>query len=407
MSLKNKLARMKSHLNVEEGKEKPKLRPPVQSIPYLDEWENFNTTVYKGTEGFCLIREVKYPLDYKHGLYTFKELTHVIEGWNATDYHHPLSSKGYSTSELFFFDTETTGLSTGAGTTIFLLGYARVERDGVIFRQHVLPDQSGEIAFYESFLQEVNYEALVTYNGKSFDWPMVKTRHTLLREHLPKLPSFGHFDLLHASRRLWKRKLESVKLVNVEKEILNIERHDDIPGFLAPMIYFDYVETKKTEGLMKVMQHNEQDILSLITLYIHLSKHLLQNVDRTSTESYEVARWYEALGEKERAVRQYEEVIGGEDEEAEKALFALGIQAKREKEWEKSRGYFGRIKRTRKLIMQAQIELAKLYEHQFKEIKDATFYAEKAYSYIDETTNERLKQELEKRLKRLREKVAL
>ena len=87
---------------------------------------------------------------------------------------------------------------------------------------------------YESFLKTVDYTTLVTYNGRAFDWPQVKTRHTLVRDHVPKLPSFGHFDLLHASRRMWKNKLESVKLANVEENILGVVRENDIPGYLAP-----------------------------------------------------------------------------------------------------------------------------------------------------------------------------
>src|SRR5699024_4855932 len=221
---------------------------------------------FASDDEYCFIREKRYPLHYQHGKYPFQQLLAAIEGWNDFSGVHPLSAKGFQPDDLFFFDTETTGLGGGVGNTIFILGYARLVDDEIVLRQHFLPEPGLEVPLYQSFLENVDYTTLVTYNGKAFDWPQVKTRHTLIREHVPKLPSFGHFDLYHASRRLWKNELESTKLVTVEKEILSIERENDIPGYLAPMIYFDYVDRKHPEGVLQVLSHNEKDILSLITL---------------------------------------------------------------------------------------------------------------------------------------------
>src|SRR5690606_9275838 len=119
-----------------------------------------------------------------------------------------------------------------------------------------------------------------------------------IREHVPKLPPFGHFDLYHAARRLWKHRLDRLKLSIVEEEILGVKRKDDVPGFLAPMIYFDFVESKRLEGMLKVLEHNEWDILSLVTLYTQISMQLLNEIpNRTVQEVYEVGRWYASLGE--------------------------------------------------------------------------------------------------------------
>ena len=92
----------------------------------------------------------------------------------------------------------------------------------------------------------------------------------------PKLPEFGHFDLYHASRRLWKDKLERVKLSMVETEILGINRKMISHGYLAPMIYFDFVERKNPEILFGILKHNELDVYRLFALYIHISKQILQ-----------------------------------------------------------------------------------------------------------------------------------
>ncbi|MDQ0244175.1 uncharacterized protein YprB with RNaseH-like and TPR domain [Bacillus fengqiuensis] len=415
MSMKNKLRRMKQHLNVEKQvstgdiKEKEEEKQAIGDIPFIKEWSELGAIPYYAGDGYCLIREVIYPLEHKHGIHDFGELHHVVEEWNHTSAKHPLSSAGYKSTDLFFFDTETTGLKGGTGTTIFLLGYARVFDDKVVLRQHFLPEPNGEVAFYESFLESVDYTTLVTYNGKAFDWPQVKTRHTLLREHLPKLPSFGHFDLLHGARRLWKHKLESVKLALVEKEVLQIDRINDVPGFLAPMIYFDYVQSKQPQGIFEVIRHNEHDILSLITLYIHMSKQLLSSLEATAKERFEVARWYEALGDRQTAVKGYESVASTKDSEHLRAKMALALQCKRERDWEKAMEFWKEIvqQATGTVKMEAAIELAKVYEHQVKNLNEAMHYA----SIAEETRINLLtrhdvhERELKKRLERLKRKL--
>ncbi|PNB46269.1 hypothetical protein C1X64_36925, partial [Pseudomonas sp. GW456-E7] len=89
-----------------------------------------------------------------------------------------------------------------------------------------------------------------------------------IRDRLPKLPEFGHFDLLHGARRLWKHKMDRVSLGTVEKEELGIRRQEDTPGYLAPMLYFHFVKAQEPDLLKGVLHHNEMDVLSLISLYI-------------------------------------------------------------------------------------------------------------------------------------------
>ncbi|MCA1320684.1 ribonuclease H-like domain-containing protein [Bacillus tianshenii] len=384
MSLKNKLNRMKNHLQTGKqvvGKIKEESIPPAskrESIPNADEWKAYGALPFHFHEEYCLIREVEYPLHYKHGHYTLGELLPVMEKWQKDNIGHPLSAQGHQCKDLFFFDTETTGLSGGAGTTIFLLGYARVHDDKVVVRQHLLPAPGNEVALYQSFLQEVDYSTLVTYNGKAFDWPQVKTRHTLVREHVPKLPSFGHFDLLHAARRLWKDTMESVRLANVEKEILGIKRENDIPGFLAPMIYFDFVKTHEMEGIKGVLKHNEWDVLTLITLYIHLSKILQADSDtRNEKEEFEVGRWFDSLGEKKVAARIYENIV----EQSFGASYKLGLIKKREARYDEAKELFlqsfSHSDNPKK--EEAAIELSMIFEHKEKDYPAALFYAELAF----------------------------
>ena len=424
MSLSSKLQRMKSHLiRKEEGIRLDQNTQQDQTeakeegdIPYLEQWQAAGAEPYFFDHQYCLIRRSFYSLDHRHGKYCFRELMEAVQCWNRWDGDHPLSAKGLSHDQLFFFDTETTGLGHGAGNTIFLLGHARVLDHQVEVVQHILPEPGNEIPFYQSFLENVDYQKLVTYNGKAFDWPQVKTQHTLIREHVPKLPEFGHFDLFHAARRMWKEELESVKLSNVEKHVLGIDRKEDIPGYLAPMIYFDFVERKKPDGMLEILKHNENDILSLISLYIHLTYQILGLVDQSEQEKYQVAKWFYYIGENKKATESLEDLVknGAANKNIDfRAKQLLAKEYKKEKQYEKAvalwletaeKGPFA-------LKMEAFIELSKYYEHKEKNLEAAYSFAEKALDHYKRwhgsTGKEQKEQkDLYKRLERLRRKLS-
>ncbi|MCM2531863.1 ribonuclease H-like domain-containing protein [Neobacillus pocheonensis] len=415
MSLKNKLNRLKPHLSI--GVSEEKITKFAESaaieVPFLDSWGKVNVFPYVLDQNYCLIREVSYPLSQQHGHYRFSDFLTAVKLWDTGQISHPLSAKGHHPEELFFFDTETTGLGGGVGNTIFLLGYASVIGDQLILRQHILPNPGAEVPLYQSFLEKVNYKTLVTYNGKSFDCPQVKTRHTLVREHVPKLPAFGHFDLFHAARRLWKHKLERLKLAIVEKEVLGVERVDDIPGFLAPMIYFDFIESKQPNGMIGILKHNEIDILSLVTLYTHLTFQLCgMDMKQTRKESYEVGRWYAALGEKLEAENVLTKLVEGNDFTSFQAKLTLAYQHKKEKEWEYARSLFVDVVDSgdQRMMLEACIELAKIHEHRLKDIKIAIDYCQKAMEIVNHSNNlsnlalQSVVDQLESRFKRLTRK---
>ncbi|WP_428908893.1 ribonuclease H-like domain-containing protein [Niallia sp. Krafla_26] len=406
MSLKNKLNRLKPYLNQEKEIKKDCNLNPEKEIPYLDIWKGSGVTPYYVDQDYCLVREVVYPLDSYHGKYRFRDFLHAVEKWNNSELKHPLSASGYGVEDLFFFDTETTGLGGGTGNVIFLLGHASVKGESIVLKQHILPNPGAEVPLYKSFLESIDYTSMVTYNGKAFDWPQVKTRHTLVREHVPKLPEYGHFDLYHAARRIWKHRLDKVKLSVVEKEILDFERKEDIPGFLAPMIYFDFIEQKNPEGMLGVIKHNEFDILSLISLYTHLSFQLLGlDNGQTSKEYFEVGRWFSYIGEKAAAEEVYTHLANRDEEESIKAKQELAFQLKKRKEWEQAVGLWKEVadKGDASLQISACVELAKIFEHQYKEIDQAIQYTEKAISKKLESTNE-IDDNLSKRISRLKRK---
>lgn len=417
MSLKGKLNRLKPHLSASRAPEQTGhySSPHSIEVPFREKWEEESVLPYFMDNDYCLIREVKYPLSQQHGHYCFRDLLTAVNIWNKQPFSHPISAEGHQVEELFFFDTETTGLGGGVGNTIFILGYASISGDQLIVRQHILPHPGAEVPLYQSFLEKVNYRTLVTYNGKSFDWPQVKTRHTLVREHVPKLPAFGHFDLFHAARRLWKHKLDRMKLAIVEKEVLGVERVDDIPGFLAPMIYFDFIENKHPKGMLGILKHNEIDILSLVTLYTHLTFQLC-GIDRNQTrpEIYEVGRWFATLGEKKEAEKVLSTLATGMDATAYQAKLLLAYQHKKERNWEIARKLFLEVVDCDDNLLRLEVflELAKIYEHRLIDYQLAIHNCQKAIFLLTQSKNQiKMKshitlEQFETRLKRLERKFA-
>lgn len=346
-------------------------------------WSSINAKPLYLEEQQTIYREVHYPLNYNLGHTKLSELLDVIQLWEKADTNHPLSTNGLNANELIFFDTETTGLGGGTGNTIFLLGYCHFDNTGVKVKQFFLPGPADEAAMYYHFLKDVGeLKNLVTYNGKAFDWPQVKTRHTLVRDQVPKLPKFGHYDLLHAARRLWKDLLPSCRLSIVEKEILGIERVNDTPGSLAPLLYFDYLKEKDPKIIEGVLKHNEFDVLSLIVLYIELSKKILNCESGISSmkEKYEVARWYEKVNEPMVATSIYAEVAKSNSSSRDDALLALGLLLKKEKKLEDAIDCFEEIAlNINPTSVKACVELAKIYEHQLKDFEKALKYCQIAY----------------------------
>lgn len=411
MSLKGKLNRMKKHLSHSHSDEKRQETKEVktvttENIPFLKEWEQLGAAPYYFEDSFCLIREVTYRLDDQHGLYSFAELPKIVDEWNKSEIQHSLSAKGYKTHELFFFDTETTGLSGGTGNMIFLLGHARVFSDKVVVKQHLLTNPGNEVALYKSFLDEVDVESLVTYNGKSFDWPQVKTRHTLLRDQIPALPEFGHFDLLHGSRRLWKHKYERMSLSVVEKEELHVNREGDTPGFLAPMIYFHFLKEQKPKLIEGILTHNEVDVLSLVSLYIHLSKKILsKDAVKENDEKYALARWHLAHRDIQEATKHLQELSDVEFEHANQAAYDLSMQYKRLNQWHEAVRIWKDLFESNDfyLTLKAGVELAKYEEHRQKDASSALSIVQSLLSRL--SLSERDTEALEKRKKRLLRKT--
>jgi uncharacterized protein len=180
-------------------------------------------------------------------------------------------------------DTETTGLGSGAGTLPFLVGLGSWEDDVFVTRQLLLPEQSDEAGYLDAIEALIPPQAcLVTYNGRSFDWPLLVTRYRL---HGRRPPAFGeHLDLLPLARAIWRHRLPDARLASVETGICGVRREHDLPGSLVPARYLDYLRSGHGGLLRVVLEHNRQDVVSMALLLRVLSRELAP-VGRTGRSS--------------------------------------------------------------------------------------------------------------------------
>ncbi len=162
-------------------------------------------------------------------------------------------------------DTETTGLGTAAGTVPFLVALGRWQEDEFVVRQLLLPDHPEEGTLLDTLELHIPREAtLVTYNGRTFDWPLITSRYRL--HGRPPPAHAGHLDLLGVARQLWRHRLPDARLATVEAGICGVRRHGDLPGAMIPERYFGWLRTGRADLFTEVLDHNRQDVVSLALL---------------------------------------------------------------------------------------------------------------------------------------------
>lgn len=168
-------------------------------------------------------------------------------------------------ADLLYLDTETTGLAGGTGTVPFLLGMARFE-DGVLVLEQLLLRQLGEEApLLERLLVEVERaKGLVTYNGKAFDLPLLRTRLVMNRQ--AALPERPHLDLVHVARRVHGGRVKPCTLTGVEAHVLGFERHGDVPGGEVVSRYRHFLRTGDDSALEGVVEHNAWDVFAMVAM---------------------------------------------------------------------------------------------------------------------------------------------
>ncbi|MGE7136858.1 ribonuclease H-like domain-containing protein [Luteibacter sp. NPDC031894] len=169
---------------------------------------------------------------------------------------------------LLHFDTETTGLAGGTGTRAFMVGAADWHDGSLRVRQLYITTMAAESAMLRAFADWIDPDTvLVSYNGKSYDAPLLATRYRLARQENP-LKGLPHVDLLHPMRRRYRHVWENCRMQTAERRLLRVVREDDLPGSEAPRAWLTYLRGGPSTNLVRVAEHNLQDVRSLSGLLV-------------------------------------------------------------------------------------------------------------------------------------------
>ena len=217
---------------------------------------------------FLYSRRLPYGLPFPLYIESYPLLPHRLPPLIASSSGGQAPSSKTPIEALRFFDLETTGLSGGTGTVAFLAAIGRADAGGLLIRQFFLADYPGESDFIAAVLAELgDGTTIVSYNGRAFDMPLLRTRCIM---NGFDMPDFAHLDLLHLSRRLWRRIYGGASLGLLEEHMLGRDRGPDIPGSCIPSAWFDFLKKGDLPEMGLVMSHNAEDIIGLSLVLLRI-----------------------------------------------------------------------------------------------------------------------------------------
>lgn len=318
----------------------------------------------------------------------------------------------FEIEKCLFMDTETTGLSHGAGTVAFLVGAGYVDDGELVVEQYMLRDYADEPELIDRLARRMAaFDCVCTFNGKSFDMPLLESRFTMCRMR-DRWREMENLDLLVPARRAWKLRLGSCRLSNIEAQILGMPRENDLPGSEVPARFFEFMKTGDEALLDDIVRHNRQDIATLATLLVKLCAINDRPEELTDQrDQFSMGRALERLGEWKPAREMYRvsaiprpagtlAALSGE-RVAGMANWRLYLLCRKSGDWDGARAVLEQMLSRRQMPGGACTALAKLYEHQWRDYPAALRYAEQSARYPDGEPAELL----EKRRARLRRKI--
>lgn len=303
----------------------------------------------------------------------------------------------YTSRELLFFDLETTGLSGGAGNYFFLIGLGFLEGSSLVVEQVFLADYPGEAEYLDYICERLKRgRVFVSYNGKSFDSHLLRMRFQMNgREY----ELAEQIDLLYWARRLWKKTLPDCSLKSVEAGVLGINREDDVPGYEIPDIYFSFLKSGASGPLRRVFEHNLQDIISLVKLYILIEDILSGRQFPAITDSKALGCWLLKECDATGVSILKRGFAGGDAGSGE----VLGLYYKRAGLWPLALSLWRELIENYRSIS-AAVELAKYYEHREKKPERAHYWLNMVFAW-NLPLSPLLRSELLKRRERLKRKI--
>lgn len=306
--LRKRIARIDRKYSRPTANRQPPKANRQQPIPAPEDWlegEEVATPL-----GAHYQTERLYERHRRHGsvgIVDLEALSHDLLG--------PISNgaiRGIPPEKWCFLDTETTGLMGGSGTYAFLIGVGRITPQGFRVRQFFMRDYGEEPSLLSALTDYLKqFDVMITYNGRTYDQPLLETRYRMVRQR-PPFASLEHLDLLHGARRLWNLRFDSCRLVELENQILGVERQGDLPGELIPYVYFEYVRTQEIFRLMPVFHHNAIDILTLacLTAIVPRAFHSSETGGFShGAELIGLARWWRQADQHENALALFRQAI--------------------------------------------------------------------------------------------------
>jgi uncharacterized protein YprB with RNaseH-like and TPR domain len=320
-----------------------------------------------------------------------------------------IEDKTITHDDLLILDLETTGLSRGGGMIAFMIGIGYYENDSFYVEQYFLPEPDAEFNAFDLILPHLEKKAvLVTFNGKSFDLPVLESRF-LHNQLWVDLRSKLHIDLLHLARRLWKKKVPSCALETLEYYILGHIRDKelDIEGSVIPQTYFNFLINGDPELLKRIFIHNQTDVLHTAALFAMICEQIdypLPDDRDIRIDYHAVGRLYSSQGRKAEAMHILT-ALADENYLTPDLVYDLGIMHKKDKNWAEAEQFF----RQGSDLMHpsCMLELCILLEQKNKDFVNALLIAE-ALSFnllSDPYGNEKKLTDLEKRIARLKNKI--
>lgn len=378
--------------------------------------------VLETTDGACFVVDRIYPVHHRHGADALADLLDLEPGVGPR-YAFDSRLAGNSFRDFLFLDTETTGLA-GAGALAFMVGVAffephlveaggvTEERDVLVVRQYFLRDHGDEPAMLNELDRLLAGKGgLITFNGRSFDVPLLDNRY-LLNRRRSRLLDVPNIDLLPPARRLYRARLGSCALGALEQNLLGLERTgDDVPGWLIPSLYNNFLRTGDARELTRVFYHNEMDMLSMVTLAARIFRLLSTSHGEDALDQVSLGRWQADLGLHDEAEQTLRAAMN-EDlslEGYQLALHRLSVLYKQSERRGDAIVAWQQLAAISTGDVTPFVELAKHYEWHEVDIPAAMEWTRRAVALVDRlplTPNSRLiRSELVHRLHRLEKKA--